>query len=75
MEKYLSELKPGENARIKKITSSPGTRKMLGMGIITGAVVKVDRVAPLGDPIEITVRGYHLSLRRSEAANILVEVI
>jgi len=44
------------------------------MGVIPGAEVEVERVAPLGDPIEIKIKGYHLSLRKEEAANIYVEV-
>lgn len=44
------------------------------MGVIPGAEVEVERAAPLGDPIEIKIKGYHLSLRKEEAANIYVEV-
>ncbi len=44
------------------------------MGIIKGTELKVERVAPLGDPVEIKLKSYHLSLRKSEAANIYLEV-
>jgi Fe2+ transport system protein FeoA len=47
---------------------------MMDMGLVTGAEVKVVRVAPLGDPIEFEVKGYSLSLRKSEARNVFVEV-
>ena len=47
-------------------------RRIMDMGITKGAQVRVEKVAPLGDPIDVTVRGYHLSLRRSDAANIEV---
>ena len=49
-------------------------RKLLAMGITRGAQIKVVRVAPLKDPIEIELKGYKLSLRRNEAENILVEI-
>ncbi|HDH10102.1 MAG TPA: ferrous iron transport protein A, partial [Chloroflexi bacterium] len=49
-------------------------RRMMDMGLVAGAEVKVVRVAPLGDPVEFEVKGYHLSLRRSEARNVIVEV-
>jgi len=44
------------------------------MGLVAGTEVEVERVAPLGDPIEVKVKGYHLTLRKEEAANIQVEV-
>jgi len=47
-------------------------RRIMDMGITKGATITVRKIAPLGDPIDITVRGYHLSLRRSDAANIEV---
>lgn len=51
----------------------PLRRRLLEMGVLPGTAFRVERVAPLGDPIEIRVRGYALSLRRAEAAHILVE--
>ena len=47
-------------------------RRIMDMGITKGAEIRVEKVAPLGDPIDLTVRGYHLSLRRSDASNIEV---
>jgi Fe2+ transport system protein FeoA len=75
MEKVLRELKPGEKGIVTKIKGGGFIhRRMLDMGIVKGAEIEVERVAPLGDPIEIKIKGYHLSLRRDEAKNILVEV-
>jgi len=75
MEKKLSELKPRELAKVKKIQGE-GTlnKRLLDMGIIKGTKIEVIKVAPLGDPIDIKVKGYHLSLRKEEAAQISVEV-
>lgn len=50
-------------------------RRLLDMGLTKGARIKVQKVAPLGDPIQITVRGYELTLRKDEAANVEVEAI
>jgi ferrous iron transport protein A len=67
----LSDLKPREKGVIRRINSAGGTRRrMLDMGLTAGTEVTVVRVAPLGDPIEFDVRGYHLSLRKSEALEI-----
>lgn len=73
----LDEVKPGRKARIIKIDKGSGLlrRRLLEMGVEPGAIIKVERVAPLGDPIEVTVKGYYLSLRRNEAKGILVEVL
>ena len=75
MEKALSELKPKESGKVKKICCE-GTlhKRLLDMGIIKNTAIKVMKVAPLGDPIDIKVKGYHLSLRKNEAAQISVEV-
>lgn len=73
--KALSELSPGMSGRVIRLTSRGQLRRrMLDMGIVPGVEVQVDGVAPLGDPLEITVRGYHLSLRKSEAQDIFVDV-
>ncbi len=70
----LSELQPGERARVVKINGTPRfRRRIMEMGVTRGEEVVVNRVAPLGDPIEFTVKGYHLSLRKDDAAHILVE--
>ncbi|HEO63719.1 MAG TPA: ferrous iron transport protein A [Candidatus Omnitrophica bacterium] len=75
MEKILSELKPKESGKLKGIYGE-GTlhKRLLDMGIIKGTTIEVTKVAPLGDPIDIKVKGYHLSLRKEEAAQISVEI-
>ena len=74
--KPLSELKRGEKGRIVKIGGKGGVhRRLLDMGLVSGSEVEMQRVAPLGDPIEIKVKGYNLSLRKEEAASIQVEVV
>ena len=73
--KPLSELEPKEKGIIIKVSGRKSVhRRILDMGVVSGTPVEVERVAPLGDPIEIKIRGYYLSLRKAEAANILVEV-
>ena len=73
--KPLSELKPKEKGKIIKVRGKGRAhRRILDMGVVSGTPVEVQRVAPLGDPIEIKVKGYNLTLRKEEAANILVEV-
>jgi len=70
----LKDLKPGQKGKVLKITARGETSKrIVEMGVTPGAVVEVERVAPLGDPIDIKVRGYHLSLRKDEADGIEVE--
>ncbi len=70
----LSELKPKERGTIVKVGGDgPVRRRMLDMGVVPGTEVEVVRVAPLGDPVELLIRGYHLSLRKEEAREILVE--
>ncbi len=70
----LNEVKVGESARIVKILDSPIKNKLLSMGAKPQTIVKVEKKAPLGDPIEVTLLGYHLTLRKDEAQNIVVEV-
>lgn len=73
MENNLSQIKPGSSATVKRVSGNPQlTRKLLDMGITKGTQISVVKLAPFGDPIEIAVRGYSLSLRRQEAENILV---
>ncbi|HHY98211.1 MAG TPA: hypothetical protein GX509_05690 [Firmicutes bacterium] len=61
--------------RVVRIASQGNLRRrILDMSVVPGAEVRVNGVAPLGDPMEITVRGYHLSLRKSEAKDIFVEI-
>ena len=70
----LKEVKVGETVTIKKVTGTgPVKRRIMDMGITKGVELKVRKVAPLGDPIEITVRGYELSIRKADAE--MIEVI
>ena len=74
MGKRLSDLKPGESGTVLKVEGNKSIRRrMMDMGLLKGAEVQVKRVAPLGDPIEFSVRGYSLSLRKYEAQAIHVE--
>lgn len=70
--KNLSQLKVGESAIIDSFTDKIMALKLLEMGCTPGEVIKLDRIAPLGDPIAISVSGYLLSLRKEEAATILI---
>ena len=73
--KPLSEMKVGEEGKISRVGGSgQAHRRILDMGVIPQTMVKVERIAPLGDPIWIRVKGYQLSLRKNEAANVYVEV-
>ncbi len=76
MEKTLNLLKPGEKATIVKIKGTgPIRRRFLDMGIVRGVTLKVVKVAPLGDPIELKVKRFALALRKNEAKNIIVDKI
>ncbi|MFA9381006.1 MAG: ferrous iron transport protein A, partial [Acetanaerobacterium sp.] len=71
--KTLREIKCGETVTVTKLEGEGAVkRRIMDMGITKGTDVYVRKVAPLGDPIEITVRGYELSIRKSEAEKILV---
>ncbi|MDD2283338.1 MAG: ferrous iron transport protein A [Eubacteriales bacterium] len=74
--KILSQLQTGEQGKVLRITSK-GTvrRRIMQMGVTPGTEICVKGVAPLGDPIEILVKGYRLSLRKDEAADVLIEVM
>jgi ferrous iron transport protein A len=69
--KRLSDIKAGETVVIKSFEKNEIFLKL--MGCVPGEIIKVDQIAPLGDPIAITVSGYNLSLRLDEAENIFVE--
>jgi DtxR family Mn-dependent transcriptional regulator len=72
----LKDLKPGKKGKVLKISGRGETNKrIVEMGVTAGAVVEVERVAPLGDPIDIKVKGYHLSLRKDEAEAIEIEAL
>jgi ferrous iron transport protein A len=71
----LAKLMPGEKGRITSIGAvGPMRRRLMDMGLLVGEQVKVVKVAPLGDPIEVTIKSYSLSLRKKEAEGIGVEV-
>ena len=72
--KTLKQIKIGGTARVVRIHGEGALkRRIMDMGLTKGVEVKVRKVAPLGDPIEITVRGYELSLRKEDAETIEVE--
>jgi ferrous iron transport protein A len=72
----LTMLKRDEVGRITVIgTAGPLRRRLMDMGVLVGELVKMEKVAPLGDPIEVVIKSYCLSLRKKEAEGILVEVM
>ena len=72
--KTLKDVKVGQTVTVARLHGEgPVKRRIMDMGITKGTAVYVRKVAPLGDPVEITVRGYELSIRKSDAENILVE--
>ena len=73
--KSLRDIKIGDSAVVKKVYGEGALRRrIMDMGITKGVTVKVRKAAPLGDPIEINVRGYELTLRKDDAAN-MYEVV
>jgi ferrous iron transport protein A len=74
MDKKLSELRPGQSAIIKKFNSNEIFLKLMEMGCLPGETVVLEQIAPLGDPISISVAGYTLSLRLNEAEEIIVNL-
>ncbi|ACI21002.1 MULTISPECIES: FeoA family protein [Thermodesulfovibrio] len=72
----LSELKVGQKARILSInTKGVIRRRLMDMGVLSGEILRVEKIAPLGDPIDIVIKNYHLSLRKNESEGIEVEVL
>ena len=72
--KTLKDVAVGDRAIVKRLSGEGALkRRIMDMGVTKGVENFVRKVAPLGDPIEVTVRGYELSLRKAEAENILVE--
>jgi ferrous iron transport protein A len=71
----LSSLPPGSSGKVAEINVAAGSRaRLMEMGLLVGTPVELIRFAPLGDPVEIKVRGYHLTLRKHEAEKILVSL-
>ena len=72
--KTLKEVHVGETVKVQKLTGEGSVkRRIMDMGITKGVEIYVRKVAPLGDPVEVTVRGYELSLRKADAEMIVVE--
>jgi Fe2+ transport system protein A len=72
----LDTVKPGGKAKVVAVEGDRDIKKRITeMGITRGSIVEIERVAPLGDPLDIKVRGYRLSLRKEEASRVEVEMI
>lgn len=72
----LAELKPGQKGHITQIGAlGPLKRRLMDMGVVTGEEIIIEKVAPLGDPIEVRIKSYNLSLRKNEAKEIQVEAV
>ena len=70
----LRQVKVGETVKVTKLTGEGAVkRRIMDMGITKGVEIYVRKVAPLGDPVEITVRGYELSLRKADAEMVIIE--
>lgn len=75
MEKTLDLFQIGEGGLVKRVSGEGQIkRRLFDMGITPGAEILMRKRAPLGDPIEVTVRGYELTLRKTEAASVVMEV-
>jgi Fe2+ transport system protein FeoA len=74
MIKKLSELSPGTSGKIHSIADEELLLKLMEMGCVPGESIRLDQLAPFGDPISVTVAGYNLSLRINEAEAIFVEL-
>lgn len=73
-ERQLKDLSPGEHGKVVRVDAEGALkRRLMDMGLTRGTMITFRKVAPLGDPIEITVRGYELSIRKDEAAHIYVQ--
>ena len=72
--KTLREVTIGSSCKVRKLHGEGAVkRRIMDMGITKGVTIKVQKVAPLGDPMEVTVRGYQLSIRKADAAMVEVE--
>ena len=75
MEKLLSEFKIGEKGSVKGVAGDgPIRRRLFDMGVTPGAKIVLKKCAPLGDPLEVNLRGYELTLRKAEASFVTMEV-
>ena len=74
MPRTLAELRPGERGRVSSIGGdAEASRRLMDLGVVRGTPLEVIRVAPLGDPLEIRLRGFMLTLRRAEAEHITLD--
>ena len=74
--KTLKNVAVGQTVTVKKLTGEgPVKRRIMDMGITKGSRIYIRKVAPLGDPVEVTVRGYELSVRKGDAKCVLVETV
>jgi ferrous iron transport protein A len=71
----LADLKKGQKAFIKSFTNDALSSKLIEMGCLPGEFLSLSRIAPFGCPMAINIAGYELSLRRDEAASVLIEVV
>ncbi len=75
MKKFLHEFSPGESGTVKEIFAEGKLkRRLYDMGVTPGTQIIMRKVAPLGDPIEINLRGYELTVRKTEAEKVIMEV-
>ena len=71
----LADMQIGQSARVSQLSNDASVRhRLMEMGLVKGSQIKVVRFAPMGDPIDVEVRGYHLSLRKNEARSVQVEL-
>ena len=76
MEATLKECRPGDKVVIVRVSGTgPVKRRLMDMGVTRGAEILVRKVAPMGDPIEVNIRGYELTFRKAEADNIIIHKI
>lgn len=74
METTVNKLRPGERGIVKSVGSKGAVRRrLIDMGITPGAEIIMKKFAPFGDPIQINIRGYELSIRKSEAEEVIIE--
>lgn len=70
----MADMAIGKHARVARVHGQPALRhRLLEMGMTPGCRIRLVRIAPLGDPLDFELRGYHLSLRRDEARNVVIE--
>jgi ferrous iron transport protein A len=71
----LAELKKGQKAIIRSFTNHSLSTRLIDMGCLPGETITLSRTAPLGCPLAVTISGYELSLRKEEAASVLIELV